>query len=197
MTEPHKGKSWRWVRLGLTILAFVAVSIGLGYLFQSLLGNYQIPQNVPTWLALLIVFGILAAVNLTLLPLPFGISILIAAAGLWNPVLVALAGSLGATLGEFSGYFFGYLGKRVSIQEDTPFYKTVCRWVNKYGMWAIAFISFQPIIPFDIGGLVAGITRMPVPKFLVAVWIGKFPKYLIFIYLGDVVINLFASLNGG
>jgi uncharacterized membrane protein YdjX (TVP38/TMEM64 family) len=194
MAESRKSKNWRWVKLGLTILVFVGVSIGLGYLFQRLLSDYQIPQDIPLWLVLLIIFGILAAVNLTLLPLPFGVSIMIAAAGLWNPALVALAGSLGATLGEFSGYFFGYLGKRVSIREDTPFYKTVCRWVNKYGMWAIAFISFQPIIPFDIGGFVAGITRMPVRKFVIAVWIGKFPKYLIFVYVGEVVINLFARL---
>jgi uncharacterized membrane protein YdjX (TVP38/TMEM64 family) len=190
MAESGKNKTWRWTKLGLTILVFVAVSIGLGYLFQTLLSSYEIPEDIPVWLALLIVFGMLAAVNLTLLPLPFGVSLKIAAAGDWNPVLVALAGSLGATLGEFSGYFFGYLGKKVSIKDDTPFYLTVRRWVEKYGVWAIAFISFQPVIPFDIGGFTAGITHMPVRKFVPAVWIGKFPKYLIFVYLGDAVIKI-------
>lgn len=113
---------------------------------------------------------------------------MLVAAAHWNPVPVALAGSLGATLGEFSGYFFGYLGKRISIDENTPGYKTVNRWVLKYGMWAIALLSFQPVIPFEIGGFIAGVVKMPVRRFLPAIWIGKFPKYLILIYLGNTLI---------
>jgi len=188
-------KGIHWIRLGLTALIFLIVSIGLGYLFQSLLSNFQIPLNVPLWWALLIVFGFLAAVNLTLLPLPFGVSIMLAAAGHWNPVLIVLAGSLGATLGEISGYLFGSLGKKIAISEDVPGYKIVKKWVDKYGMWAIAFISFQPVIPFDIGGFAAGVVRMPARKFLPAVWLGKFPKYLILVYLGDILIGLFPKLH--
>ena len=175
----------RWIKLGLTFLGFIIISVGLGYLIRFLLSRYNIPLNIPVWAALLLVFGILAVINLSVLPLPFGISIMLVAAVHWNPVLVALAGSLGATLGEFSGYFFGYLGKRISIDENTPGYKTVCKWISKYGIWAIAVLSFQPIIPFEIGGFVAGAAKMPVRKFLPAIWIGKFPKYLILIYLGN------------
>jgi membrane protein YqaA with SNARE-associated domain len=191
MGEKKGERKIHWLRLVLTAVAFLAVSLGLGYLFQMLLAGYQISQDVPMWLGLLVVFGLLAAVNLTLLPLPFGISIMLVAAEYWNPVLVGLAGSLGASLGEFSGYFFGFLGKKFSIDENTAGYKLVHDWVCKYGMWAIAFISFQPVIPFDIGGFVAGITRMPLVKFLPAVWIGKFPKYLIFIFLGDTLTRVF------
>jgi len=195
MAGQKKESGIHWLKLGLTALAFLAVSVGLGYLFQLLLINLQIPLDIPAWLAFLIVFGLLAVVNFTLIPLPFGVSIMLVAASQWNPLLVALAGSLGATLGEFSGYFFGYVGKRLAVKEDVPLYKLVQTWVHKYGMWAIAFISFQPIIPFDIGGFVAGITRMPVRKFLLAVWIGKFPKYIIFIYLGDTILRLFPSIR--
>ncbi len=197
MAVQKRSLAWRWLKLGLTILGFIVVSLGLGYLFQSLLANFELPTAVPLWVALIIVFGILGAVNLTILPLPFGISIMLAAAAHWNPLLVTLAGSAGATLGEFSGYFFGYLGKRVAISDDTPFYKLVRSWINKYGMWAIAFISFQPVIPFDIGGFIAGLSRMPVRKFLPAVFIGKFPKYLILVYLGDALIKLFPALRIG
>jgi len=193
MAKQRSNKGINWLKLGLTGAAFLATSIGLSYLFQLALSNYQIPLDIPVWLALLIVFGLLGAVNLTLLPLPFGISIMIVAAGYWNPILVALAGSLGASLGELSGYFFGYLGKRVSIQDDLPVYNLLRGWINKYGVWAIAIISFQPVIPFDIGGFIAGMAKMSVRKFLPAVWIGKFPKYLILVYLGDRLIHLFPS----
>jgi uncharacterized membrane protein YdjX (TVP38/TMEM64 family) len=191
MNASKPGKFKSWLRLSLTILAFIGISLGLGYLIRFLLANFEIPVDIPMWLALLIVFGILIVINLSVLPLPFGVAILLVAASHWNPVLVALAGSLGASLGEFSSYFFGYLGKRIAINENMFGYKTVQTWIRKYGMWAIALLSFQPILPFEIGGFIAGITKMPVRQFLPAIMIGKFPKYLILVYLGNTVLNLF------
>jgi uncharacterized membrane protein YdjX (TVP38/TMEM64 family) len=178
-----------WLKLVLTFLGFIVISVGLGYLIRYLLAHYHIPLNIPTWKALLLLFGILTVINLSVLPLPFGISIMLVAAANWNPILVTLSGSLGATLGEFSGYFFGYLGKKISIDENTPGYKMVHGWLVKYGMWAIALLSFQPIIPFEIGGFIAGVAKMPVFKFLPAIWIGKFPKYLMLIYLGNTLMH--------
>ncbi len=185
----------RWLKLTLAFLGLVIVSIGLGYLIEYSLAHYHIPAHVPIWLALLLITGILAAINTSLLPLPFGVSILLVAAAHWNPVLIALFGSLGASLGEFLSYFFGYLGKRISIDENTPGYKMVRGWVVKYGMWGIAFLSFQPVIPFEIGGFIAGVTRMPIRQFLPAIWIGKFPKYLLLIYLGDTLMRLVPFLH--
>jgi uncharacterized membrane protein YdjX (TVP38/TMEM64 family) len=179
----------RWLKLVLTFLGFIVISLGLGYLIRYFLARYHIPLNIPTWKALLLVFGILTVINLSVLPLPFGISIMLVAAAIWNPILVTLSGSLGATLGEFSGYFFGYLGKRISIDENTPGYKMVHGWLVKYGMWAITLLSFQPIIPFEIGGFIAGAVKMPINRFLPAIWIGKFPKYLMLIYLGNTLMH--------
>jgi len=184
-----KNKGNRWLKLGFIFLGFIVLSVGLGYLIWSLLAHYHFSTSIPTWIALLLVFGILAVVNLSILPIPFGISIMLAAAANWNPILVALSGSMGASLGEFSGYFFGYLGKRISIDENMPGYRMIHGWIMKYGMWAIAFISFQPIIPFEIGGFIAGVAKMPVRRFLPALWIGKFPKYLILIYLGNTLMH--------
>ena len=179
----------RWIKLGFAFLGFIALSIGVGYLTQYLLANYSIPSNIPAWTALLIILGILAVVNLSVLPLPFGVSIMVVAAAHWNPVLVALFGSLGASLGEFSSYFFGYLGERISINENTPGYKLVQTWIRKYGIWAIALLSFQPVLPFEVGGFIAGVAKMPIRLFLPAIWIGKFPKYLILIYLGSTIMH--------
>jgi uncharacterized membrane protein YdjX (TVP38/TMEM64 family) len=196
MAEQKENRAIRWTKLGFTFLGFLVISVGLGFLIQYLLGSFKIPVDVPVWLALMIIFAILLAVNLSvLIPLPFGISLMLVAADHWNPVLVALAGSLGASLGEFSSYFFGYLGKKLAINENTPSYKTVQRWIRRYGMWAIAFLSFQPVIPFEIGGFIAGLARMPVRQFLPAIWIGKFPKYIILIYLGGTVFHFFRHVH--
>ncbi len=180
-----------WLRLGLYFAGFLVLSIGLGFLIRFLLLGFHIPLGISTWLALLIIFGILLVLNASVLPLPFGVSLMIVAASHWNPILVALAGSLGASLGEFSSYFFGRLGKRVAIHENTPGYQLIHNWIMRYGMWAIAFLSFQPVFPFEIGGFIAGVAKMPVTQFLPAIWIGKFPKYLIIIYLGETILNLF------
>jgi len=179
-----------WKKLVIIFLGFIVLSIGFGCIIRSLLAHYHIPTNIPAWTALLIVVGILVVVNLSVLPIPFGISIMLVAAAHWNLILVALFGSLGACLGEFSGYIFGYLGKRISIDEKMLGYKTIHGWIMKYGMWAIAFLSFQPIIPFEIGGFIAGVAKMPVRRFLPALWIGKFPKYIILIYLGNTLMHL-------
>jgi uncharacterized membrane protein YdjX (TVP38/TMEM64 family) len=189
MAVQKKSRTVRWLKLGLTILGFLVISIGLGYLIRSFLLGFHIPLQIPLWLALLIVFGVLLVINISILPLPFGVAIMLVAATRWNPVLVALAGSLGASMGEFSSYFFGYLGKRIALNEETMGYKTVQNWIRKYGMWAIAFLSFQPVFPFELGGFIAGITKMPVRQFLPAIIIGKFPKYLILIYLGRTVLH--------
>src|SRR5512136_2124426 len=117
MADLGKG-SFRWVKLGLIFLGFLAFSIGMGYLTESLLGHRYIPEHMPAWLALLIIIGILGIINVSAIPLPFGVALIIVASQHWNPVLVALCGSLGASLGEFSSYFFGYLGKRISISDN-------------------------------------------------------------------------------
>ncbi len=195
MAEQKENKAVRWAKLGIIFLGFLVLSFGLGYLIRLTLSNFHIPLDIPMWSALLIVFGILVIMNLSFIPLPFGISIMLVAAGHWNPVLVALAGSLGASLGEFSGYFFGYLGKRIAINENTPGYKMVQGWIHRYGMWAIAFISFQPVIPFELAGFIAGVARMPVRRFLPAIWIGKFPKYLILIYVGTSIFHFFPRIR--
>jgi uncharacterized membrane protein YdjX (TVP38/TMEM64 family) len=132
----------------------------------------------------------MVAVNMSVLPIPFGISLMLVAANHWNPVLIALVGSLGASIGEFTSYFFGYLGKRFSIDENLMGYRLIRGWIGKYGIWAIALLSFQPIFPFEIGGFIAGLAKMPVQKFFPAIWLGKFPKYLILIFLGRAILRI-------
>lgn len=190
-----KSRRDRWLKLGFTFLGFIILSVGLGYLIESLVAHYYIPANIPAWIALSLVFGILAVVNVSVLPMPFGISIMLVAAAHWNPILVALFGSLGASLGEFSSYFFGYLGKRISIDENILGYRVVHGWIMKYGMWAIALLSLQPVIPFEIGGFIAGVAKMPIRQFLPAIWIGKFPKYLMLIYLWNTLMHYFPFLH--
>jgi uncharacterized membrane protein YdjX (TVP38/TMEM64 family) len=174
-----------WLKLAIVFVVFVIISFGLAYLFQRLLERFDLRMYDFGWIAYLIVFAATMLANLTIIaPVPFATSIMLAAAAHWNPVLVALAAAAGGTLGELSGYYAGRLGKKIAIPESIIGYKRVEGWVQRYGIWAIIFLAFQPIIPFDLGGVIAGTTRMPLRKFLPGLFLGKFPKYIILIYAG-------------
>ena len=163
-------------------------------MLQNLWAHFQLPPGKFAWLAYLTVFGVTLLCNLTIIaPVPVATSLMIAAATKWNPVLVSLFASIGGAIGELSGYYAGYLGKRIAIAEDIPGYNKVANWTNRYGLWAIFLLALQPIIPFDIAGLVAGATKMPLRKFLPALWAGKFIKYIIFSYFGIKLIHFLPS----
>ncbi len=189
--EPPKGRRGRWIILVAVFIGFLLISAVFGYLIQHFLSRFHISRDIPTWLVFLIIFGVALVANLSAVPLPFAISLMVVAAMTWNPVLVALFGSLGATFGEFSSYIIGRFGGRIAISEKVAGYQTVQRWIQRYGAWGIAFLSFQPIIPFEIGGFIAGLARMPVHLFLPALWLGKFPKYLLLIYAALGLIHFF------
>jgi len=192
---PKRHNQIHWPRLAITIFVAITLSFGLAYLLQSFLTKYDFPLSGFDWLAYSVIFGIALVTNLSILvPVPIIISIMVAAAAIWNPVLIALFGSVGGTIGEISGYYAGYLGKKIAIPGEAVWYKRVERWVQRWGMRAIFFVSLQPIIPFDIGGIIAGVTRMPIHKFLFAVWLGKFPRYVLVIYAGIGLVQFMPSL---
>jgi len=181
-----------WLRLTLLLIGFIAISFGLTYLLRDIGTLLYLPLDELAWLAYLSIFGATLVCNLTIIAPtpPITISMMIAASSSWDPALVALAASIGGTLGELSGYYAGYLGKKIAIAEHVAGYNRVAGWMHQYGMWAILFLAFQPVVPFDLGGLVAGGARMPLWKFLPALWAGKFLKYIIICYFGLGLIRL-------
>lgn len=173
----------RWMRLGVLFLILIAVSIGLAFLFDFLLAPLEGKLRDFAWLAYLIVFATNLLSNLTVIaPVSVGAAIMLAAAKIYHPVLIALFAAAGGTLGELGGYYAGTLGKRVLVNEYPEAEERIRGWVKRYGVWAISLLAFQPILPFDIAGLVAGASRMPPTRFLLACFLGKFPKYIIIIY---------------
>lgn len=182
---PKRGGRIHWLTLAIALLVLVALSFGLAYLLGYVAEKLNLPLYDFAWLAYLVVFGTSLASNLTIIaPVPFAASIMIAAATEWNPVLITLFASIGAAIGELTGYYAGYLGKKIAISENVAWYGRIERWIQRHGVWSIIFLSFQPIIPFDIGGMIAGAAKMPLHRFLPAVWLGRFPKYIIITYAG-------------
>jgi len=188
-TVMKSGNNIRWGTLILAFIGLIVISYGFVYLLQFI-DLSEFPLYDYSLAAYLAVFLTSLIANLTIIaPVPFALVIVITAATKFNPWIIALCAATGGTIGEMSGYYAGRLGKKIAIPDSIVAYHKIEGWVNKYGFWAIMLLAFQPIIPFDIGGLVAGTAKMPLFYFLPALWLGKFPKYLLFAFAGVGVIN--------
>jgi membrane protein DedA with SNARE-associated domain len=97
--------------------------------------------------------------------------VVFAASSSLDPLAVGVIAGLGAALGEITGYLAGASGK--SVVEKRPIYQRIRLAVEKWGMWIIFLLGAIPNFFFDIGGMVAGATRMPLWRFLLAAWLGK------------------------
>jgi len=135
-------------------------------------------------------FSILA--NATIfLPVP-GVVFTSAMGAIFNPLLVSIAAGSGAAIGELSGYLAGFSGQ--AVVEDSARYERVVRWMEKYGDITILVLAFIPNPLFDLAGVVAGILKMPIWKFLIFCVIGKILKMMMFAYAGSWFIDLLESI---
>jgi uncharacterized membrane protein YdjX (TVP38/TMEM64 family) len=181
LTDPNS--HIHWVRLVVAFAGLVGLSFALAAILNILKDRLNFDLYQYTWLAYLSVFAASLLANLTIIaPVPFAIAIMATAAQHFNPVLIALSGAVGGTLGEISGYYAGRLGSKIAIPESIISNKRLTHLIEKYGFWAITIIALQPVIPFDVGGMVAGASKMPLVKFIPALFLGKFPKYLLLVY---------------
>lgn len=97
--------------------------------------------------------------------------VVFAAGSTLDPIAIGVLAGLGASLGELTGYLAGASGK--GVVEDRPAYQRICRAMEKWGMGIIFLLGVIPNFLFDVGGMVAGATRMPLWRFILAAWLGK------------------------
>jgi membrane protein YqaA with SNARE-associated domain len=122
------------------------------------------------------VFVISVLGNATLIfPVP-AIAVVFAMGAVLNPILVGIVAGIGAGLGEMTGYIAGYGG---SVLIKNGVYEKIAALMNRWGAWVIFALAAIPNPIFDIGGLVAGATKMRWWKFLIAVCAGKTIRFVI------------------
>jgi uncharacterized membrane protein YdjX (TVP38/TMEM64 family) len=121
------------------------------------------------------------------LPVP-GIATVILGATLWNPLLVALAGGTGSTVGEIAAYLAG-LGSYDVVRKIAgrnrwyvKWYGRIRGWIEARGMITIFLFAATPNPFFDLAGFAAGSMRYPISRFVAACWLGKMVKYAVVTY---------------
>ncbi|HDD46549.1 MAG TPA: DedA family protein [Candidatus Aenigmarchaeota archaeon] len=114
-----------------------------------------------------------------LLPVPTDM-ILFLSSAILNPLLVGTIAAVGSAIGELTGYYAGYLGRKILRKNDEAKFDRI---IKKYGFLAIVIFSFTPL-PMDIMGIAAGGVKYSVRKFFIAVLIGKLPRSLMIAFAG-------------
>ncbi len=179
-SEPNQpggaeGKGRRGRNIIVPALTLALVLIVTGGLFY--LGKYQ-PELVKRFVGLgyLGCFVISLISNATvILPVP-GILLFVPVVSEFNPVLLGLVGATGGAIGEITGYLAGRSGRGLIRPGKT--YARFEGWMKKYGMWGVFAIAAIPLLPVDVAGIIAGVARLPLWRFLLPVWAGKIIKYV-------------------
>ena len=128
-------------------------------------------------------------------PIPYTIVILFLGSQGWNPFLLAIAGGLGSTLGEFSGYALGYYGARFVSKERRRKMDFFVKIFDRYGPIAVFLFALTPL-PDDLLFIPLGILRYKFWKTFIPCLIGKFLMCFTFAYFGRLFENLARLIFG-
>ena len=97
-----------------------------------------------------------------------------------NFVFLAVAGAVGSTIGELTGYLVGYGSQ--GVMQKSRYYSSIRGWVVRRGGLALFILAVIPNPLFDIGGIAAGSLGYPISRFFLWVGLGKMIKFLIVAY---------------
>jgi membrane protein YqaA with SNARE-associated domain len=156
-------------RIGRILTLVLAVSISIAIIWMT--NRYSAEIERLRELGYLGLFIISVIGNATLI-IPAPVFVVACAMGqVLDPVPVGIVAGLGAAIGELTGYMAGYGGEAVIPEGDL--YQRLRAFMQRRGMLTIFLLAAIPNPIFDVGGLIAGVMKMPVWKFLIAAWIGK------------------------
>lgn len=115
-------------------------------------------------------------------PLPGSWAIFVAAGLGLNPIILGLIGGIGESIGELTGYTFGF-GGQVALQRLKQ-YARIEKWMKRWGGLTIFFVSAIPNVFIKLATVAAGSLRYPLWKFFAFCWSGKTIKSFAFAFAG-------------
>lgn len=110
------------------------------------------------------------------------------------PWWIGLCAGFGDSLGELWGYIAGYAVE--DLVDRWKVYPKIEGWVRRNGMLTIFLMGVVPMPLFDMAGMAAGATGMPVWRFYLATWSGKTIKAIVVAWAGRYGIAWLADILG-
>lgn len=118
--------------------------------------------------------------------------ILITAGLFFDPLTVAIWGTIGSTLGGMLGYYIGFKGGRPVVDKFGPYFLVTRERVEKaekkfheWGSHAVLIGRLLPFIPFKVFSITSGILKFSFENFVVMTFIGTFPRAFLLAWLGN------------
>lgn len=118
-----------------------------------------------------------------ILPAP-GIAVIIAMGEALDPFTLGIVAGVGSAIGELTGYVAGTSGRAFVPERQRIQFERLHDLTNRHGAWLLFALAAIPFPVFDLAGVIAGMLRMNVLFFLLAVGAGKSIKYFVMILLG-------------
>ena len=140
-------------------------------------------QLIQTWGYLGIFLVSLVGNASIILPVPAYI-VVIAAGAYLNPWLVGIAAGAGAALGELTGYGVGFGGGKIIEKKHRKLLEKSKAWAEKHGMFALLVLFAATPLPDDVVGLLAGVIKYNVKRFLAATFMGKVISHAVLAWTG-------------
>lgn len=125
-------------------------------------------------------------------PIPYALIIYVMG-GFLNPIFVAVAGSLGAAVGEFSGYVAGYYGRTIIGEKQKSKIDYMVKIFDRYGPIAIFVFALTPL-PDDLLFIPLGIMRYNFVKAFIPCILGKLLMCFILAYGGHLSIEFIHNI---
>lgn len=177
---PARAGLRRWLPAVFT-LALVAAAFGIAtWIAIDPERVAQVRELLASPGGLLVLFALNVLSNATLvLPVP-GLALTGVAATAGDPLIVGIVAGAGQTVGELTGYMVGFSGRRaLGVDART---QRLTRAMKRWGAPILFILALLPNPFFDIAGIIAGATRMPLRIYLAAAGAGKILKNLALAY---------------
>jgi membrane protein YqaA with SNARE-associated domain len=105
-----------------------------------------------------------------------------------NPLLVAFVAALGGAIGEGTTFLFGYTSsKAFNLEKHKSLKRFKKKVFDRWGGIVILFFAFIPNPLFDGIGMVAGISKYPIKRFLFLTFTGRLFRYIVIGYVSSYI----------
>lgn len=160
---------WRGFVVALALCAIAGMV--LLYLAPGLSGLY--------------LFGVYAIPTNSILPLPHEPGLLYFAR-FYDPLWIAIAGTLGTGVAAFADYEVVGLAMRhpkIKGARETRVYKWALRWLMRFPFFTVWLFSFTPL-PIYVVRVLAPASGYPFWRYLCALMLGRLPRFYAVAWLG-------------
>jgi uncharacterized membrane protein YdjX (TVP38/TMEM64 family) len=164
----------------LTVVRVLTVVAVIGALIAALVFRDRLQELEEYGYVAVFLVGLISNATL-ILPVP-GLAVSSVLGSVFNPWVVGLVGGIGQALGELTGYMAGYSSQ--TWVDEHHRYDRLVRLMQRYGTLTVFVLALLPNPLFDVAGMIAGVLRLPLWKFLLSSVAGKVIKNIAFALAG-------------